>query len=147
MRKTLQSRTWILLATSVVLVLLQVPSARAETIEQAPWSLSAAPSSSAVYRSHAYESTTGKVYTCVRASQLSGSDPTSWRFALIWYDGGADKVVWRSHEYTRAATHCSPREHPSHRRKPRFFTRITLTDGAGTTDASASGLVDIYLGL
>ena len=145
MRQTLVSLAWVLLAASMVLILFQTPSAQAETIIQAPWSLSAHPSSAAVYRSPAYKSTTGKVYTCVRASQLSGSDPTSWRFALIWYDGGADKVVWRSHEYTRAATHCSPSEHPTHRRKPRFFTRMTLTDGAGTTDASASGLVDIYL--
>jgi hypothetical protein len=141
----LATRTWVLLAASAILVLLQVPSAHAETIQQGPWSLSATPSSSAVYRSPAFKSTTGNVYTCVDAAQISGSDSRSWRFALIWYNGGADTVVWRSHEYTSATRHCSPQEHPAHNGKPRFFTRITLTNGAGTSDATTSGLWDMYL--
>jgi hypothetical protein len=134
-----------MLAPDIVLVLLQLPSAQAETINQGPWTLSATPSSSMTYRSPACKSTTGNVYVCVATQSISSSDPTSWRFALVWYNGGANTVVWRSHEYTSASRHCGPTEHPAHNRKPRFFTRITLTDGAGTSDATASGLWDIYL--
>jgi hypothetical protein len=124
--------------------MLQPSQAIAETINQGPWLVSADPGTSVTYTSPRYVSTTGKVYACVSTSVLQGANP-SWHFALVWYDGGKDKVLWKSIDFTATGRHCSPVRHTTHNARPRYFVRIKFANGAGASSGTAGGLWDLYL--
>src|SRR5260370_3524001 len=97
--KMLVSRAWLILAASMVIVLIQVPSAQAETIQQGPWS-----AENSIYKSPMYDSRTGNVSACVTANHAVSAQ---WRFWVVWYDGGQDKRIWSSDTFNSTTTHCS----------------------------------------
>jgi hypothetical protein len=58
-------------------------------------------------QSNAKSITHSKVSGCV--TNTSGLGTFGWHFQIIWYDGGKNKVLWRSKELSSAgARHCSP---------------------------------------
>ena len=124
------------------LALIAPGRARAETIQQVPWSISAS-SGPATFDTPRYR-TGARAKTCVRTTSLSSA---TWRFKLVWYDGGRNKVLYRSATYTGRTTHCSPTEtigRPPHNRRHVIFTVITVI-GTSPGQGSASGLVADYM--
>jgi hypothetical protein len=58
-------------------------------------------------QSNARFNTHSTVSGCVNAT--SGVGTFGWHFRLIWYNGGANTVLWTSREFTGTGTnHCSP---------------------------------------
>jgi hypothetical protein len=117
---------------------------RGETVNQWPWSVSAAGGLTSVSAdSLSFTSTTGNVSAAMQVTSLAGQS-ASWRFRLLWRDHGRNKPVWTSPWYTAAGTHRSPSQEPTEGRHPKYLIQITVTfKGQGTV--SAGGLSDIYL--
>ena len=137
-----RSRLFLVAAAGIVIALAQASQSYAESIYQGPWSISANSFTTVTYFTPKYTSTTGNVYTCVKANSAGGISP-NWSFELLWWNGGRKTVVWKSGTYTTPGTHCSPKEHPTSTGNPEFLDAIVV-DGGGA-GASAGGLWDLYL--
>jgi len=141
--RTRRSRIGLLIAAGISLAVLQATPSYAETIQQGPWSISSLLGSN-TYDTPKYTSTTGNVYTCVKASALN-ANASGWSFSIIWYNGGRATVVWSSRGFTDLGTHCSPTGEATESGNPEYFDAITLWGGDGVNEASGSGLWDLYL--
>ena len=134
---------WILTISLAALVLTQTGTAQAEVIQQGPWSLNTMQLHLS-YNGPSYTDNTSTVSACVQAPNMYAG--TQWNFAIIWYDGGADKIVWASLKYSQTGTNCSPKETLSGVTKPKFLVRVTVY-GDGLRSAGGNGLWALHLDL
>lgn len=74
-------------------------------------------------QSNAKFTTHTTVSGCVNATSLQGT--LGWHFRLIWYDGGKNKVLWTSREFSNVGRHCSVTVR-LHTHLPKVYSQETL---------------------
>lgn len=74
-------------------------------------------------QSNAKYTTHTTVSGCVNAKFLQGT--LGWHFRLIWVDGGKNKVLWTSREFSSVGGHCSPPVR-LHVHLPKVYSQETL---------------------
>lgn len=77
-------------------------------------------------QSNAQFTTHTTVSGCVNTTFTQGT--LGWHFRLIWFDGGQNKVLWTSREFSEVGRHCSPTITLNHN-LPTVYSQETLDCG------------------
>lgn len=123
------------LGALAVLVSLNGPTAAEAATYSGNWSVAAVISGYTNTPRYTTNST-HEISSCVSVTSTSGVGGI-WSYQLIWYDGGANKVLWHSGDYEGKAKVCSPVEKPGGNDK--VYDHIVLEDAGNGVEVKASG--------